>query len=524
MACGGGGGSSSSSSSSSSNNNGNNGNSGTNGSGPTGVGTNGGTLTAGGNTIATQGVANVAPLYVDAGPALCLPYNTPCSDNNQAFTTILVCPPNTSPTNANCVTIDHVFVDTGSSGLRIPSQVLSTNQLNSLPNVKISGSPLAECIQYAGLTFNWGSVRTADVYMGGSNNQGEVAKAIPIQVLADSSVPSGKNIPSECSSSTGASGSQSYSEMDRVFDLGANALLGVGAYVSDCDFPGTLAQGAYGTGNACSSSSTMPTASVIYFTCPSPTTSCSKTAPSVPYAQQVSNPVASFVKDNNGVIIELPQVAVGGTLGVSSGQGSLVFGIGTQTNNALANGATVLAIDTNTNNDDWAGFYTDFYGTQYPNAAENTTLSNAGGYTIGNYIDSGSSLTFFLDQPTLQTISAASNIVDCTGILDLFYCTSSGSGAYLTQALSATNVDVNGNSRGVSFNVSSASQLFNTANTAFSDLAGPNTSGSSLSSVEEAADGLFDWGLSFFYGRNVYTAILGVTPPSGVQAGPWWAY
>ena len=64
----------------------------------------------------------------------------------------------------------------------------------SLPNLTISGSPLAECIQYAGFTYNSGSVRTADVYMGGANNQGEVAKAIPIQILApaggqDSTVP-----------------------------------------------------------------------------------------------------------------------------------------------------------------------------------------------------------------------------------------------------------------------------------------------------------------------------------------------
>jgi len=30
--------------------------------------------------------------------------------------------------------------------------------------------------------------------------------------------------------------------------------------------------------------------------------------------------------------------------------------------------------------------------------------------------------------------------------------------------------------------------------------------------------------MPFFFGRNVYTAIEGVTPPSGVPAGPFWAY
>jgi hypothetical protein len=68
--------------------------------------------------------------------------------------------------------------------------------------------------------------------------------------------------------------------------------------------------------------------------------------------------------------------------------------------------------------------------------------------------------------------------------------------------------------------------------TAFSDLAGPNTpqNPGNPSSLQEAADGYFDFGLPFFFGRNVYTAIQGVTPPStpvsgvSVPAGPFWAY
>jgi hypothetical protein len=75
--------------------------------------------------------------------------------------------------------------------------------------------------------------------------------------------------------------------------------------------------------------------------------------------------------------------------------------------------------------------------------------------------------------------------------------------------------------------VSNANTLFNNNggnDTAFSDLAGPNSQGS------QAADGFFDWGLTFFYGRNVYTAIWQVAPPSppvsgsSVPAGPFWAY
>lgn len=494
-------------------------------------GTNGGASTAGGNTIATQGAGNVAPLVVDSGPTVncgsgSFPNSTPCNDANQPFTTIVVCPPNST---TNCVTIDHVFLDTGSSGLRIPYSYLNQRSaalVSALTPVTVSGSSgtLAECYQYAGLTFNWGSVRQADVYMGGSNNQGELAQAIPIHLLADPALPSGTNIPTDCSGSSSSGQSVTDSEMDTVATLGANAMLGVSPFLYDCDFAGLS-----GSNNPCTSFKTMPTGSVIYYTCTGTTSSsCGNSTLSVPIAKQVINPVGKFAADNNGTIVELPQVAVGGSGTVS---GSLVFGIGTQANNTLANGATMLALDTNINNPDWSGFYTQFYGTTYPNAADDTAIGNATGglyVSVGSIIDSGSSLTFFLDRPTLARSSATSSIVDCPSVtFEGLYCTTSGSGTYLYQALTATNVDAGGNSRGVNFNVSNAMSLPQT-NVAYSDVAGPNTVGPplepSLTSTDEAFDGYFDWGLPFFFGRNVYTAIQGVTPPSGVSAGPWWAY
>ena len=74
----------------------------------------------------------------------------------------------------------------------------------------------------------------------------------------------------------------------------------------------------------------------VYYACPSG--GCVETTESL--AQQVQNPVASFASDNNGVIVELP--AISGTEATASG--SLIFGIGTQSNNSLG-GATVFGTD-----------------------------------------------------------------------------------------------------------------------------------------------------------------------------------
>ena len=438
-------------------------------------GSTGPTSTAGGNTIVTSG-NNVAPLIVDAGPASVASSNEP--DFNMAFTTLVVCAPGTS----NCVTIDHVLVDTGSTGLRIPAGAFPTltngaNVLAALQNVNTS-TPVAECYEFVD-SFNWGTVRYADVKLGGSSNTSEVASSVPIQVTGDPSVPS---IPSDC---TGA-------EADTVAELGANGLLGVNYLQYDCD--------ALGFSNPCLSSSTAP--SGMYYTCSG--SSCSVSA--APFNQQVRNPVSMFATDNNGVIVELPGVPIGGETGISTGQGSLVFGIGTQSNNGLSSSAVVLNIDSNPNDPQYAGVTTVFKGTSYPNSAEAKTLEADGSFTIGSFLDSGSDAIYFLDQPQ-------SGITACS---DGWYCPSS------TESLTAVNQATNGNSSNVQFNVSNGDTL-SASYTAFSDLAAPNTSGTP-DSLTQAEDGYFDWGLSFFYGRNVYTAIWGVTSPSGVPAGPLWAY
>ncbi len=84
-----------------------------------------------------------------------------------------------------------------------------------------------------------------------------------------------------------------------------------------------------------------------------------------------------------------------------------------------------------------------------------------------------------------------------------FYCPSK------TLTLTAENVGTNGQSGSVTFDIANADLLFSTSNAAFNDLGGTNP-------------GSFDWGLPFFFGRNVFVAINGQETPGG--PGPYWAY
>ena len=189
-------------------------------------------------------------------------------------------------------------------------------------------------------------------------------------------------------------------------------------------------------------------------------------------SQQVQNPVALFAQDNNGVIIELPAV----TTPQASVTGSLIFGIGTQSNNGVGS-ATIYNVDAFGN-----------FITTYKNVAYDQS-----------FIDSGSNGFFFLT-------SSSTGIPACPDA-DFFYCPTS------IQNLSAVTAGATGsNSNTINFSVDNADNLFNNNPAAFvfPTLAGPN----SLSG--------FDWGLPFFFGRNVFTAIEGKSTPSG--SGPYWAY
>ena len=379
------------------------------------------------NTIASS-AANVAPITVNTGP---LP--APNLYANGAFVSVTLCVPGTS----TCQTIGEVLVDTGSFGLRIVSpQVLTL----SLPQQNASdGNPMVECLKFLD-SYTWGPVQTADIQIGG-----EKASAVPIQVLSDTDYV----VPDSCSNPSGGSSA------DTVLNLGANGILGIGQLPQDC-----------GVNITC------PASANQYYSCASATATCTPVAATV--AQQVPNPVSLFATDNNGVIIELPAVS-GAEATVS---GSLVFGIGTESNNGLGS-ATVYNADPSTLN-----FSTSFNGTTYSDEA---------------FIDSGSNGYFFND----------SSIPTCSTNVG-FFCPSS------TLSLSATTQGFTTGTGTVDFSVANADTLFTESpnDAAFGGLAGP-------ASTPPAA-AYFDWGLPFFYGRNVYTAIEGATAPGGTP--PYWAY
>ncbi|MFM0181822.1 DUF3443 domain-containing protein [Paraburkholderia aspalathi] len=328
---------------------------------------------------------------------------------------VTVCPPGTT---SNCQTINNIQVDTGSFGLRLVSSVLNSSLLNGgLPiSTLASGAQLAECATFAD-GFTWGTVRTATIQIGGETT----ASPIPIQIIGDSAAGAA---PSGCGSG---------SAENTASDLGANGILGIGTAPNDC-------------GATCSTPSTAANYS-NYFTCG---TSCTRAT--VPLNQQVANPVANFTADNNGVIVQMPPVS---NTGASSATGTLVFGINTQSNNALAATQT---------------FTTDTFGNM------NNSVFN--GTTVQAFFDSGSNAYFFAD----------SSLAQCGSNFAGFYCPSSA------QTRSITLGGVSSTRASASIGILSASTLFsNTSNYAFNDLAGQIGGNSS-----------FDLGLPFFYGRYMY--------------------
>lgn len=260
------------------------------GGGGTSAGTNGTPLTM----LTTVGLPpsqatlsdpNVAAISVEAGPG---------ANVNIPFVTVTVC----IPGSTSCATVDHVLLDTGSTGLRLFADKVGV----ALPAQTVgASSDISECAQFLN-TLAWGKVKLANVQIGGERT----TTAVPVQLMDAGFAP----VPVDaCGSAPVLASTTSTSNNTRA--LGANGILGVGLFSYD---------------------------SQIYFGCASPTSSCTVQPP---HNQQVQNPVSLFASNNNGVVVQLPAL---GAAGAVSAAGYLIFGVETSSNNRL-NGANVVTMN-----------------------------------------------------------------------------------------------------------------------------------------------------------------------------------
>lgn len=375
------------------------------------------------NTVALTGAyasatSNSVPITIDSGPPA-------VTTANIAYVTLTVCTPGST---SQCATIDHIQVDTGSYGLRLFASEIGSVVPTPVTDA-LSGQAINECVVYAD-GYTWGSVGAVDVTIGGRTIGGVAA-----QVLGSTSVGSP---PNSCSH-TGTTSNGTYE--NTVTSFGARGLIGIGPFAQDC-------------GVACAQQALVQ----WYYTCPNG--ACSPVA--VPLATQVQNPITLLGSDNNGVVIDLPAVPAG-LNAQNTLQGTLYFGVGTQSNNTPPGTAEWYTLDGQ------GLLITTYAQTDLPNS----------------FIDLGSNGLFFGD----KTITACQNDLG-------FYCPSN------PLNLAATITGQNGAQTTANFTVDNAETDFNVYPTAgvFPHLAGDNSSPTAPSQS-------FDWGSPFYFGRRVYHLI-----------------
>ena len=188
-------------------------------------------------------------------------------------------------------------------------------------------------------------------------------------------------------------------------------------------------------------------------------------------AKQVKHPVPLFSTDNNGFVIDLPAVDRAGAISVN---GSLIFGVGTQTNNRF-NAGTLLV----------------------PDAKGNfRTVIGARGWSA-SFIDTGSNGLYF---------DYDGSLAKCTGDASHFYCPAN------PLSLPASLTGLNAASLAATVLVDHATSMFAAPQkSVLPALAGPIGNANS-----------FDWGLPFYYGRRVFMTIEGQT--SAIGTGPVYAF
>ena len=369
------------------------------------------------------------PLSISGTEAFVVPISVGCGYVNEPCVSVTVCVPGSS----NCLVVNNLLLDTGSYGLRVFSSAVSSLGLTQMQDS--SNHAIAECQSYKDGSSDWGPVVRADVKLGG-----RTASNIPIQIIDYTfGTP-----PSDCTDLETDANSAGYS-----------GILGVGVFAQDC---GSTCVDAVSANNR------------IYFDCSASSLNCENNSIAVPLHLQVTNPVSQLDMDNNGVILQMPNVS---NIGQNAVMGYLILGIGTEPQNTPSWTVQTFKVDS-------AGdFYTNYDNVQLP-----------------GFIDSGSNGTFF---PNDNGWNLCNNLKG-------FYCPTSGKALFATQ-IGADSA----NNNSVQVNVVNADDLAATNGNAvaFSNLAGP-------------LSGFFDWGMPFFYGRTIYFGLENQSSPMG--QGPQWSY
>jgi hypothetical protein len=385
---------------------------------------------------------NTLEIAVDSGPASSFSLGVA----NLPYVTVTVCAPGSA---SQCVTIDHVFLDTGSIGFRVLRSAVAAL---GLPAVTIGQANAVECYPFV-VGAVWGPLARADLHMGA-----ELAPGVPVQLIDDAATPVA---PPTADCLNAANGGL----LQSVTALQAKAVLGVGMQRYDCglicqlgDYSGTYA---------------------VYHACDATTGVCTPSA--LAPEQQVQNPVTFLPVNNNGTLIVMPALPVGGAW---LAKGRLVFGIGTQSNNQIASTAQVYHVEPDPASLNYLYLGVTIAGVRYPYA----------------YIDSGSNGWFF-DDATLSTRCAGNG----SGAGN-WYCPASA------ESRSAIFEDAYGKSGQITFSIANADALFSSSNVAFANLGGAAGANN---------PGAFVAGLPFFFGRAVYTSIWGQALSAN---GPWYAF
>jgi len=388
---------------------------------------------------------------------------------NVLYATVTVCVPGGNPALASdCQTIDHVQVDTGSVGLRVlASKVASLN----LPKVQLSNAPVQEAWECYPFVIGglWGANAVADIYLGQQR-----APAVPMQLIQDST--SGPQPTVDCDNAADGH------ILSSAATLGSNGILGIGSTTLDCGLNCVL-------GNYSGSF-------VQYYSCPQGATSSGACSPTAVAANlQTFNPVAALPAGfNNGVVLKMPALPPSQLLGAATASGELILGIDSQANNQRPVDAVqvFLGVDPVHNLASYLNINTLYRSQNY----------------AGSYLDTGTNGMFFTD----------TGIPKCAGAD--WYCPTS----VINTTATLSDGDLPGrNAVAVGLQIANAEALFNTRNTAFSNVAGspplkpPATPGGPA--VVDTST--FAWGMPFFYGKAVY---LSIWQQAGSLNGPWYAW